>query len=100
MTPPKDTSELVAELRRIARARLENPDLAIEWRAADELVNAYRIIDRLRDALKHSHGAIASLSEDALGFHEPQHEEDVIWPLRDELLHMIDAALSTIPLSE
>jgi hypothetical protein len=51
-------------------------------------------VERLREALAHARGAIASMPEDALGWHEPQHEEDVIWPLRDELLHMIDAALA------
>lgn len=41
MTP---IDELIASLRRTARQRLENPDLAIEWHAADALA-------RLKDAL-------------------------------------------------
>jgi hypothetical protein len=35
--PTTDDAELIAELRRVARSRLENPDLAIEWKAADRL---------------------------------------------------------------
>lgn len=61
-----------------------------------ETASAATPLVKMREALGHSRGAISSLPEGALGWHEPQHEEDVIWPLRDELLHMIDTALESV----
>lgn len=46
----------------------------------------------MREALEHARGAVASLDDDALGWSEPPHDEIEPWPLKDELLHMIDEA--------
>lgn len=94
MTPPKDTSELVALVRKNAERMAYWEDSAIGnrfdckraadvmERAADELVNAYRIIGEMRPLfIYHKTGG---------------HEGDG----SDERISKIDAALSTIPLSE
>lgn len=54
--------------------------------------------DRLREALGHAREAIGSLDEDALGFGQlpftSPDDEGGRYPLRDELLSAIDAALN------
>lgn len=50
MTKP-DVEGLIEELRRIARFRLQNPDLAIEWRAADALTQTLKDRETLREVV-------------------------------------------------
>lgn len=77
----------------IQRGNINRVGLGAPLRAVCKALEASGHAELL-EALRHARGAIASLPEDALGFNEPLHEEDVIWPLRDELLHAIDAVLN------
>ena len=49
---------------------------------------------RLMDALEDARAAIASLPMEALGYASAENNQ-VHWPIRDELLHRIDRALAT-----
>jgi hypothetical protein len=56
---PAEDDELVANLERVARHRLENPDLALEWKARDRIISLRR---RLDEALAVIDGRITSLT--------------------------------------
>lgn len=66
------SDELVEHLRRVAQLRLENPDLAIEWKAADEIERLRAIatpdtdLQREHEALKDDFDRRADLANDFL----------------------------------
>jgi PAS domain-containing protein len=63
-------------------------------KAADTIERLREENARLRGALGHARCAVASLDDDDLGWSQPPHDEIAPWPLKDELLHTIDAALT------
>lgn len=89
---PVSREENIANARLIAAA----PDLLaqIQSLTAENIALKARV-EELRKALEHARGAIASLDDDDLGWSQPPHDEIEPWPLKAELLHTIDAALST-----
>ena len=56
-------------------------------------------MEQLRKALEEARQAIADAPQDAWGFVEDrdQHGQPIVWPIKDELLSHIDAALAEQP---
>ncbi len=76
-----------------ARARRdgERDRIAACLAACEGLSDPVAALHAVREALKHSEQALASLPVDALGMgHDDNHE----WPLRDELLTQVRAAMA------
>jgi hypothetical protein len=102
---PEQLGELIAGLREEAALEAKFSSVILDcrnsrrWQAADALESTQAEIARLTTALTDARGAIASLDTDALGmgtigFGTPGVD---VYPIRDELLATIDAALKDSP---